>query len=311
VDEALSGPAVAAALPLPLADPTDPAAGFLATVGGQDPAAAAAQLRGAPVRTAEVALRLIRVLVEAGDVAAAQAELSQLPLPAGDWRRDWCAGLIGLAAGTFDRAVPAFDAVYTALPGEPAAQLALAAAGELAGDRDAAGPRYLRVWRVDHAFVSAAFGVARVSLAAADRTAAVSILDEVPDSSSQHVAAQIAAVRARLSGGPGRLGEADLVDASVRLERLRLDEQRRAGLAIEMFRCALAWLGAGVPAGPVPRQPAGPPATGRILGQALREREVRFGLERAYRMLATMESDPLARYALIDEANAVRPRTLV
>jgi serine/threonine-protein kinase PknG len=63
----------------------------------------------------------------------------------------------------------------------------------------------------------------------------------------------------------------------------------------------------------VPRQRivTPPAATGRVLGQELREREVRFGLERAYRLLATLEPDPQARYALVDEANAVRPRTLV
>ncbi len=309
-EDRLDGPAVAAALPLPLADPTDPAAGFLATVIGPDPAALAAILRTAPVRTAEVSLRLIRALVEAGDVAGAQAELNRLSLPEGDWRRDWSAGLIALAAGTPDRAVAAFDAVYSALPGEPAAQLALGAAAELAGDRDGATLRYLRVWRVDHGFVSAAFGMARMLLAAGDRDAAVSILDEVPDSSSQHIAAQVAAVRARLSKGPDAVDEADLVDASARLERLRLDEQRRAALAIEMFRCALEWLGAGVP-GAIPRQRAVPSVAGRILGQALSEREVRFGLERAYRLLATLEPDPRARYRLVDEANAVRPRTLV
>jgi serine/threonine-protein kinase PknG len=311
----LDGQTVAAALPLPLADPNDPAAGFLATIAGPDPTAVVAMLRGAPVHTPEVALRLIRALLEAGDVAGATAELDALGLHPADWRRGWSAGLIALAAGQPDQAVAAFDKVYGALPGEPAAQLGLAAAGELSGDQAAASTRYLRVWRVDHAFVSAAFGMARMLLAGGARGAAVDVLDEVPDSSSQHIAAQVAAVRARLSGEPGSLAETDLVDASARLERLRLDEQRRAGLAIEMFRSALAWLGVNAPAtvpGAIPRQrTAVPMLTGRVLGQELREREVRFGLERAYRLLATLEPDPQARYALVDEANAVRPRTLV
>jgi serine/threonine-protein kinase PknG len=311
--EALDGPTVAAALPLPLADPADPAAGFLATVAGSDAVTVAAYLRGAPVRTAEVSLRLIRALVEAGDLAGAGEELASLDLPAGDWRREWSAGLIALASGDPERARAAFDAVYGALPGEPAAQLALAAAAELAGDRDGASLRYRRVWRVDHAFVSAAFGLARTLLATGERDAAVGILDEVPDSSSQHVAAQIAAVRARLSGEPAALSEVDLVDASARLSRLRLDEQRRANLAIEMFRSALAWLGAKAPAVAIPQQRAVSTVAGggKVLGQELREREVRFGLERAYRLLATLEPDPRARYALVDEANSVRPRTLV
>jgi serine/threonine-protein kinase PknG len=306
----LDGPAVVAALPLPLVDPTDPAAAFLATLGA-DPAATIVALRAAPVTTIEVRLRLIRALIEAGDPASAAAELSGVPRDGSDWRLDWYAGLIALAqrqdAGT------AFDAVYDALPGEPAAQLALAAAGELAGDRDGAARRYERVWRVDHGFVSAAFGLARARLASGDRPGAVAILDEVPDSSSQYIAAQVAAVRARLDPGPGALTEADLVESSTRLERLRLDAQRQATMAVEVFRTALIWLGGRAPAVtpgavPAPRVAA---ATGRVLGQALSEREVRFGLERAYRVLATLERDPLARYALVDEANSVRPRTVV
>ncbi len=100
--------------------------------------------------------------------------------------------------------------------------------------------------------------------------------------------------------------------ASDRLERLRLDAEHRASLAIELFQTALSWLGADgavrpAPPAPVPVAPSG---NGKVLGQALREREIRFGLEKAYRMLATLEPEPLARYALVDQANAVRPRTV-
>jgi serine/threonine-protein kinase PknG len=319
-DEHLSGSAVAIALPLPLVDPTDAAAGFLATLTTADPGSTVAALQRAPVRTVEVTLQLVRALVEMGHVTAADTELRTMPDDGSDWRRNWSAGLIALAAGRPDQAVPAFDVVYDALPGEPAAQLALAAARELAGDRAGAGRRYERVWRVDHGFVSAAFGLARIRLADGDRLGAVAVLDEVSDSSSHHVAAQIAAVRAQLHPGCGPLTAADFVESSTRLERLRLDTQRRASLAVEMFLAALNWLesaAAGGAAGPLPnRAVAGPgwpavAATGRLLGQVLTEREVRFGLERAYRMLAALESDPLARYALVDQANAVRPRTVV
>ena len=67
-----------------------------------------------------------------------------------------------------------------------------------------------------------------------------------------------------------------------------------------------------LPAGSAPAPATGKAAaTGKVLGQALREREIRFGLERAYRSLAILEPDPLARYELVDQANAVRPRTVV
>jgi serine/threonine-protein kinase PknG len=41
------------------------------------------------------------------------------------------------------------------------------------------------------------------------------------------------------------------------------------------------------------------------------ERDLRLGLERAYRLLASLETDTYARYALVDRANTVRPRTMV
>src|SRR6185312_4447358 len=283
---------------------------FLATLNTADLQATVAALRAAPQRTAEVVLQLVRALVELGDLAGASAELQVLPDDGSDWRRDWSAGLIWLAAGQWQQAIAAFDAVYDALPGEPAARLALAAACELGGDVDGAARRYERVWRVDHGFVSAAFGLARTRLARGDRAGAVAVLDEVSDSSSHHVAAQIAAVRATLHAGSSPLTANDFVASSGRLERLRLDTERRARLAVEMFMAALAWLSAtagGPPRRPVPAQAA----VGKLLGQSLTEREVRFGLERAYRVLAAQETDPLTRYALVDQANAVRPRTVV
>ncbi len=306
----LTGPAVAAALPLPLVDPADPAAGFLATIGGADQVATVEALRHAPQRTVEVTLRLVRALIEVGDTGAALAELAAVPTGDGEWRQHWYAGLVALAANRPDQARQAFEAVYSAVPGEPAAQLALAAACELTGDRDGAGLRYLHVWRVDHSYVSAAFGLARMLLATGDRASAITVLDEVPDSSSHHVAAQVAAVRASLDRTAGTPTEADLIAASARLDRVRLDQQRRAALAAEMLHSALDWLG-GAPHVPAQRQAPVVRPGGTFLGAALQEREVRLGLERAYRTLASLETEPQARWALVDQANAVRPRTMV
>jgi serine/threonine-protein kinase PknG len=323
----LDGAAVAAALPLPLVDPTDPAAGLLATMSSADPAGVLGALLAAPTRSLELSLALLRARMETGDLAGARNELAALAASdAGDWRLDWYEGLLALASRDAPRARRSFDAVYDALPGEPAAQLALAAALELEGDATGAGRRYERVWRVDRAFVSAAFGLARCRLTAGDRAGARQAYDEVPDSSSQYVSAQIAAVRAYLDQQPGRLTEADLVDASGRLERLRLDRQRQAALAVEMLRTALTWITAAdpatVPPNPmVPSNPTVPPnptvparrgvVTGRVLGHPLSERQIRFGLERAYRLLASLEREGPARTDLVDLANAVRPRTVV
>jgi serine/threonine-protein kinase PknG len=296
-----AGDAVAAALPVPLGDPADPAAGFLAVLTTADPGAAVAALRAAPVHSAEVGLQLVRALLATGDPAAAVRQLHATVLSDVDWRHDWHAGLIALAAARPGEARTHFDAVCDALPGEPAARLALAAACELSGDAEAAGRRYERVWRVDHAFVSAAFGLARVRLGAGDRAGAVRVLDEVPATSSQYHAAQIATVRALLDTGAGALDESAFVEASGRLERLRLDAQRQALLAVEMFRGALRWL---------PYAAVAPPPAGRVLGHGLTERELRVGLERTYRALAALEPRRAARHALVDQANEARPWTL-
>jgi serine/threonine-protein kinase PknG len=308
----LSGAAVAAALPLPLVDPTDPGAGFLATLSAGDPAATVTALVAVPDRSLEVTLRLVRAYTEVSNLAAAHDELQAVASQAGhDWRIAWYGGVLALASGDDTLARQRFDAVYAALPGEVAPRLALAAACELAGDGPGAAQAYERVWRVDHGYPSAAFGLARILAAHGNRDLAIGILDEVPDSSSQHVAAKVAALRTRLDLTGGTLAEHDLADASTRLEQLKLDTARQAQLSVEMFRTALEWLGTSVlsPTRAAPQR-AGSPAV-RLLGQGLNERELRLGLERAYRVLATLEPDTRARYALVDQANAVRPRTMV
>nr|MDT0657403.1 tetratricopeptide repeat protein [Micromonospora sp. DSM 115978] len=295
--------AVAVALPLPQVDVLDPGAGFLASLSSTDNQELVRQLEAAPMRSVDVGLRLVRARLDAGDLTGADADLDRLatedPL---DWRIDWYRGLVALAGCRQAVARTAFDAVYDALPGEPAARLALGAALECAGDRDHPARLYERVWRTDRSLLSAAFGLARIRLAGGDRAGALDVLDEVPDSSSQHVAAQVAAVRAILPGVAPSATVDDLLGASARLERLGLDVERQARLAVELLRAALDWLGTGSPA---------PPPAARLLGSELNERGLRFGLERAYRTLATLARDPDLRIALVDEANAVRPRTLV
>jgi len=295
------GAAIAAALPLPQVDVADPSAGFLATLSATDPDELVRTLDAAPVDSVEVALRLVRAHIQRGDLARAATDLDKLaaddPM---DWRVDWYRGLAALVAGRPDDARSAFSTVYDALPGEPAPKLAVAAAAEWAGDFDAAARLHERVWRTDRGYVSAAFGLARIRLRDGDRTGAVTVLDEVPGSSIYQLAAQVAAVRARLDGSPASLTEADLLDASARLERLGLDLGRQARLTVETLETALAWITVRPAANPV-----------RVLGHELTERGLRFGLERAYRVLAKMADDPHTRTLMVDRANAFRPRTLV
>ncbi|GAA3206956.1 tetratricopeptide repeat protein [Dactylosporangium siamense] len=298
---AIAGPArpagaeVVAALPVPTVDPADPGAALLATMQTADPVVLQEALKSVGADGIEVALAVIRARIAAGDLDGAAADLAAVAEP--DWRVDWYHGMAALAAGRPGEARAAFEAVYGALPGELAPQLAVAAAAEAAGDTDTALRHYSAVWRTDRSFVSAAFGVARILAERDDRPGAVATLDAVPDSSSHSVPAQVAAVRARLAAPPASLAEADLLDISGRVERLSLDAERRARLTVETLRTALDWVR------------AGNAGTATVLTHRLAERDLRTGLERAFRVLAKVAPDQQTRIDLVDEANRVRPRT--
>src|SRR5207249_10505757 len=192
-------------------------------------AALSAAARGEPgtpptvAESAETRLALARALIVTGELAAAANTLAELDA-AGDWRTTWYQGLRELAAGQPGNARAAFDAVYDALPGELAPQLALGFAAEAAEDQTGAARYFGRVWTVDRSYVSAAFGLARARLAADDRTGAVAALAGVPQTSSRHVAAQIGAERIHLTiTGPAGVGAAGL----------RAAAGRQAGLAVD------------------------------------------------------------------------------
>src|SRR5689334_9824035 len=299
---------VIAGLPMPQVDRADPAAGYLATFAGLDSGQRAAALAAAisgdvsvpaeVAASAETRLALARAQLDAGDYDGTAGTLADLA--AGDpwdWRIAWTDGLRRLATGDAAGAAGAFSAVYDELPGELAPKLALAFAAEAAGD-SASASRYFRlVCTVDRSCISAAFGLARACLAAGDRPGAIAALAAVPEASSYHAAAQIAAVRILVS--PGVTGD-DLHQADGRLSRLSLDEARRQQLTVEILRAALGWASSDRPAAT---------GNGTILGCEPNERSLRFGLERGYRALARLTSDRARRIALVDMANAVRPKT--
>jgi serine/threonine-protein kinase PknG len=309
---------VIAGLPGPLADGTDPAAGYLATLAGLETAQQAQALLGAVTGDAgvppgvaespETRLALIRALIGTGDLTTAKASLADLSSsPRADWRVAWYGGLCELAGGQPDRALAAFSAVYDELPGELAPKLALAFAAEAAGELPAARHYFQLVWTIDRSYVSAGFGTARAYLASGDRVGAIAAVAAVPETSSHHAAAQIAAVRLLVAGGAGLSG-ADLHQADQRLGRLSLDDNdpRRQQLAVEILRAALDWVSDGTV---TPQRAGAQPVAERILGYEPTERALRFGLERGYRALATLL--PERRVELVDMANSVRPRTWI
>ena len=302
---------IAAGLPVPQVDVTDPAAGYLATLSTLDPAqltaALSAAVRGeagippAVAESPETGLALARALIVAGDLDRAATALTALAAGAhaDDWRITWFHGLRELATGKPEAAEADFDTVYGELPGELAPQLALGFAAEAAGNQPTAARYFERVWTVDRSYVSAAFGLARARLAADDRVRAIAALAAVPPTSSQYVTAQITAVRIQLTRtGQSEVISSDLREAADRLDRLALDASRRAYLRSEILRAAVDAVTSGRTIG-----------RDRLLDCEPDEYPLRFGLEQSYRTLARMAPDQAQRIELVDRANVVRPRT--
>jgi serine/threonine-protein kinase PknG len=311
---ALAAPRAAdiiAGLPMPHVDRADPAAGYLATFGGLDPGQRAGALSRAVsgdgtvpsevATSAETRLALARAKLDVGDIDGTRVTLADLAADdPSEWRIAWTEGLRLLAAGDAAAASGAFSAIYDELPGELAPKLALAFAAE-ARDESSSARHYFRlVWTVDRSYISAAFGLARTCLAAGDRPGAIAALAAVPETSSHHAAAQIAAVRILVSPG---LTADHLRQAGGRLDRLTLDEARRQQLTVEILRAALDWARSGQ------RLREAASGDGLILGCEPDERALRIGLERGYRALARLTPDRSRRIELVDMANAIRPLT--
>ncbi|MEU9045538.1 MULTISPECIES: tetratricopeptide repeat protein [unclassified Kitasatospora] len=332
---ALDPAAAALALPIPRVDPSDPNAGFLATLLSPDPEEALVALAGTPAVSVESRLRELRALLELGRHRDALSRLDALEQDhPDDWRVVWYRGLTALVGaseelpeGNGERpegehaprvtaeasgrmtalraAAEAFDAVYDAFPGEAAPKLALAICAELLGNGGDAAEFYRLVWATDQAYLSAAFGLARVRLAEDDRAGAVRVLESVPATSSQYTAARIATVRARLRERPATDElAADLDASSAQLTALRLDDRRREELSVEVLGAALGWVGAGSAGS---RQAADL----AVLGRPAQERELRFALEQSYRVLARLADRAEIRIEMVERANRARPRTWV
>lgn len=250
----------------------------------------------------------------------AAAVAAALPVPAaasadsggqwgGDWRFEWFAGLTALTSAALDVAQRRFEVVNAMLPGETAPLLALAATAELLGDAadpgdrdrwfDIATEHYRAVWQSDRTIVSAGFGLARRLLAAGDREAAIATLRRVPVRSSAYDRARMT-ISLLLAARPAAdLTQDRLDEAAARLTDLAR-EARVLELCSVVLDSALHWF----LAGGRPQRP-----TDTILGCAYAEPDLRRGLESALRAVARATPDTLARFALVDRANTVRPRS--
>ncbi|APS21573.1 serine/threonine protein kinase [Streptomyces sp. Tue 6075] len=310
-------PATALALPVPRVDALDPNAGFLAGLMASAPAELITALHTVPVPSLETRLRELRARLEMREPDAAARALTTLEGEhADDWRVVWYRGVTSLVTGDHETAALSFDAVYDAFPGEMAPKLALGICAEVLGQLDNAAEYYRLVWATDPGFVSAAFGLARVQIAAGERDAAVSTLESVPEASIHYTAARVATVRARLRERSHREPLlADLTAAGAQVTALGafgLDPVRHEQLSTEVLGKALDWVLSGSPGVPGPGAPdAGPPVARKLLGAEPTERGLRFGLERSYRILARLAQRGDERIELVERANRFRPRTWV
>ncbi|WP_442759034.1 tetratricopeptide repeat protein [Streptomyces lunaelactis] len=314
----LDARATSLALPVPRVDPDDPNAGFLAGLLASAPAELIAALHSTAASSPETRLRELRARLEMRELDSATRGLAALENEhPDDWRVVWYRGLTSLVTGENEIAALSFDAIYDAFPGEPAPKLALGVCAEVLGQLDNAAEYYRLVWTTDPSYVSAAFGLARVQIAAGDRTGAVRTLESVPEASIHYTAARVAAVRARLRR---RAAHDPLIDdlsaAAAQVDALKdfgMDAVRREQLSTEVLGTALDWVLSGSPGArpSVPNAPTIPSAPTVLLGSELDERGLRFGLERSYRVLARLAQRGEERMDLVERANRFRPRTWV
>ncbi|MDX3226312.1 serine/threonine-protein kinase [Streptomyces sp. ME19-01-6] len=302
-------------LPVPFPDAKDPGAPLLNTPTDSGPRRLIEQLGAFPHESAEIRLRTCRAHLELDELDEADAQVRAAERIIGgdaapyDWRLNWHRALVRLAEGAVQEARREFDAVYGALPGESAPKLALGYCAEHLGDHGAAERFYQAVWQRNRSQGSAAFGLARLRLAAGDRTGAVDVLGGVPKVSRHHDAAQIATVRvlAGRLGHPDRLPtEADFAEVLTRLPRLYLDDGRASGharerLTAEVWEAVLDWV----------LRYGNRREAGALFGKRDEESAVRTDLEKALRALAQQADSPEALGVLVDRANAVRPMTRV
>ncbi|KDA43125.1 serine/threonine-protein kinase [Frankia sp. BMG5.23] len=306
-------------------DQDDPWAPGLTAGSDEEPASLATRLAAIVPRTTEVRLSLARAQIRAGQLHEAAGTLDDAAVEQPrEWRVDWYRGLHALVGGRPAVAAAAFDRVYSRVPGELAPRLALATAladvattadtADTAPERDAARHRAAALFDVvstiDPSTTSAAFGLARCRT---DPTDKIDAYLRVPPSSAAYTASRIRmiGVLVGLAARPDRAasGSAALHRAATILADPRLDlgERRRAELHRDLFTAALALVmtyPAAYPAADAPRPPT-------LLSRVMVERDLRFGLAETYREMARLAGDRASRVRLVDQANRIRPRTLL
>ncbi|MBV8658882.1 MAG: protein kinase [Burkholderiales bacterium] len=257
-------------------------------------------------RAAEPILRLTETYVLSAEISAdarqqvegwLQQRETEDPF---DWRVQWLRGLFQLRTGSPREAMASFERVYFEMPGEIAPRLAMGVAAEQAGLHDLAIQYYDRVSRVDPAYVSAAFGLARSHAAQGALSQMVEALLRVPTTHSLRTAA-MHAICEQLLEKADRL-DLPLVTAAEAAVATALPEGGRGHqLAARLLNFVVTRL---------QRQPLDWPKGKPFLGLAFADKALREAAEAQYRKAANLADDVVERIHWVTEANRVRPVTL-
>ncbi|MGB3303375.1 MAG: tetratricopeptide repeat protein [Gordonia sp. (in: high G+C Gram-positive bacteria)] len=344
-DAALHDPAdIARALPVPLVDPADPAAGILTSAALSYPRQTLDTIRAARAEgfkamlanvdasdnidplhpSLELDLAEARAHLELGNLDTALQLLREVAVHHGDsWRLHWYLGICSLLNAEPELAFERFHEVLEAMPGEVAPKLAVAGTAELIGywlsaqdstsnnqlsqvERwyDIARQNYHDLWLTDHGIVSAAFGLARMILAEGSFDEAIEPLDEVPTTSRHYGTAQLSAIVTLVHGRNP--------SEVARWELFEAAERFEEISWDDPRRGRLQLIILGTALGWIDSHLDEDFPADDFLGFPFNEHGLRAGTERSLRELARATRDNRAhRFLLVDLANLIRPATLL
>jgi len=293
-------------LPVPLLDSSDPAVNTILNASViSDPQRRLVSLQQVvqqfPKSNAAL-LQLANTLIDLGTYN--QVEQILLKVEENDpweWRVLWYRGRSLMAQGKAKEAQAAFDQVYFDLPGELAPKLALGLAAEQAHNYKLATKMYDLVSRTDPSYTCAAFGLARCLSATGDRKGAVAALERVPQSSNLFTRSRVEVARTLINKKSSAPGTDELKSAAKAIETIALEGMERYRLTKQVLETALDLITSKI---------VSPTSKINILGQPLEEVHLRRGLEKSLRAMAHLLTGD-EKISLVDEANRVRPRTLI
>ncbi|HEX5416689.1 MAG TPA: tetratricopeptide repeat protein, partial [Chloroflexota bacterium] len=220
-----------------------------------------------------------------------------------DWRISWFEAQLAFAQGDLSRAQGICEGIAQEIPGEIAPKLALGVVQEKLGNLDEALRYYDLVSTVSPSYTGAAFGLGRVLAARHDRAGAVKAYLRVPATSNRYLAALTDLVRVILDPAVAPVGKDEILQAADVLGRMRVDDTLLEPHQIAANLCCTA-------AELVEKGSVRFSNGETFLGTRGAPRELRRRAETEFRSCARIANDQAARVAFVDQANAVRPRTL-